>query len=143
MTNSLRHIGIVTRNIDSSIDFYKKFFKFKIVIDQIEKGYFIEKILGIKDLKVRTVKLKNDNFMIEFLDFGSTSVSSENSLISTGCTHFALNVENLEFTYRDLKKNDVQFISEPSLSEDKRALVCFMQDPNNDLYIELVENINS
>ena len=47
MTNSLRHIGIVTRNIDSSIDFYKKFFKFKIVIDQIEKGYFIEKILAI------------------------------------------------------------------------------------------------
>ena len=51
MTNSLRHIGIVTKNIDSSIDFYKRFFKFQICIDQIEKGDFIEKILGINNLK--------------------------------------------------------------------------------------------
>ena len=42
MMNSLRHIGIVTKNIDSSIDFYKRFFKFQIIVDQIEKGDFIE-----------------------------------------------------------------------------------------------------
>ena len=142
MMNSLRHIGIVTKNIDSSIDFYKRFFKFQIIVDQIEKGDFIEKILGIKNLKVRTVKLKNDNFMIEFLDFGSNSVLSKNSLISTGCTHFALNIKNLKLTYKELIKNDVKFLSEPSLSEDKKALVCFMKDPNNEFYIELVEQIN-
>ena len=143
MINSLRHIGIVTKNIDSSIDFYKRFFKFEIFVDQIEKGDFIEKILGIKNLKVRTVKLRNENFMIEFLDFGSKSVLSKNSLISTGCTHFALNVKNLKLTYEDLIKNDVKFISGPTLSKDKRALVCFMKDPNNDFYIELVEQIKS
>ena len=142
MINSLRHIGIVTKNIDSSIDFYKRFFNFEIIVDQIEKGDFIDKILGIKNLKLRTVKLKNDNFMIEFLDFGSNSVLSKNSLTSSGCTHFALNVKNLELTYKDLKKNDVKFISEPTLSEDKKALVCFMKDPNNEFYIELVEQIN-
>ena len=142
MTNSLRHIGIVTRNIDSSIDFYKRFFKFEIILDQIEKGDFIEKILGIKDLKVRTVKLRNDNFMIEFLDFEHNSIFSKNSLMSVGCTHFALDVKNLKSTYQDLIKNDVEFISEPSLSEDKKALVCFMKDPNNEFYIELVEQIN-
>ena len=142
MTNSLRHIGIVTRNIDSSIDFYKRFFNFEIIVDQIEKGDFIEKILGINNVKVRTVKLKNENFMIEFLDFGIDLVSSENSLFSTGCTHFALNVKNLELTYNNLIKNDVKFISEPSLSEDNKALVCFMKDPNNEFFIELVEQIN-
>ena len=73
---------------------------------------------------------------------GDHSVSSKNSLISTGCTHFALNVKNLELTYKDLIKNDVKFISEPTLSEDKKALVCFMKDPNNEFYIELVEQIN-
>ena len=67
---------------------------------------------------------------------------TNNLLISTGCTHFALNVKNLELTYKNLKKNDVKFLSEPALSEDKKALVCFMKDPNNELYIELVEQIN-
>ena len=39
-------------------------------------------------------------------------------------------------------KNGVKFLSEPSLSKDKKALVCFMKDPNNEFYIELVELIN-
>ncbi len=142
MKNSLRHIGIVTKNIDSSIDFYKRFFKFQVCVDQIEKGHFIEKILGINNLKVRTVKLKNEHFMIEFLDFGDHSISSKNSLTSIGCSHFALNVKNLEITYKDLIKNGVKFLSEPSLSKDKKALVCFMKDPNNEFFIELVEQIN-
>ena len=80
--------------------------------------------------------------MIEFLDFGEHSISSKNSLTSIGCSHFALNVKNLEITYKDLVKNGVEFLSEPSLSKDKKALVCFMKDPNNEFYIELVEQIN-
>ena len=40
-------------------------------------------------------------------------------------------------------KNNVKFISRPTLSEDKKALVCFLKDPNNEFYIELVEQINS
>ena len=142
MKNSLRHIGIVTKNINSSIEFYEKFFNFEIVIDQLEKGTFIEKVLGVKDLQVRTVKLKNENFMIEFLDFGPYTDSSKISLFSMGCSHIAINVKQLQYLHKRLLQNNVEFISEPLLSNDKSVLVCFMKDPNNDFYIELVEKIN-
>ena len=141
MRMQLRHVGVVTDCLENSIIFYEKYFNFKVVNDQIEKGSFISKILGREGSKVRTVKMSNDDFVLEFLDFGDKNLESSRSLQTLGCTHIAITVENILDLCQDLKKSGVEFISDPLLTHDKKATVCFMKDPNNHFFVELVEQM--
>jgi len=143
MKATLRHIGVVSSNIEKSIDFYVKYFNFKVFNDQIETGNFISKILGMPKCKVRTVKLNNGNFLLELLDFGVKNSDCDIQLNTLGCTHIALTVNCLEKLYEDLKVIGVHFISPPSISDNKKALVCFMKDPYNNFFLELVETIEN
>ena len=59
-------------------------------------------------------------------------------IYNTGILHIALQVEDIEKTFKKLKKKGVKFISEPTLSSEKFAKVCFCIDPNK-VRVELVE----
>jgi len=139
MSVTLRHIGIATDKINESIEFYSKFFNFTIVNDNHESGNFINTILG-KKCEVRTVKMTNGDFMIEFLHFNSFQNSKFN-IFTLGCTHFALTVSDVDNIFSRLSLENVEFISKPKLSDTKCAKVCFLKDPNNNIFIELVEEI--
>ena len=140
MIASLRHIGIVTCNIQKSIDFYSDNFDFKVTSDQNESGNFISTILGRKTA-VRTVKMTNGCFTLEFLNFENHN--NENfDIFTLGCTHFALTVNSAHSVYNDLIAKNVFFISEPKVSKDKKVIVCFLKDPYNNIFIEIVEELN-
>ena len=53
---SLRHIGIVVRDIDESLDFYQML-GYEVVADIQEDGKFIDEILGLYNVKLRTIKM--------------------------------------------------------------------------------------
>ena len=53
----IRHTGLVTNNIKKSLIFWVNYLKFNIKSDNIEKGALIDKVLGYKNVRVRTVKL--------------------------------------------------------------------------------------
>ena len=63
---SLRHIGIVVRDIDESLDFYQML-GYEVVADVQEDGKFIDEILGLYNVKLRTIKMKQSNHMVELL----------------------------------------------------------------------------
>ena len=66
----LRHIGIVVNDMDTSIQLYKDIFNLEVIWNKIEKGNFIDKLLGIDNVKVHTVKLKDsDGGIIELLQY--------------------------------------------------------------------------
>ena len=70
MKSGIRHVGIVVQDIELSINFWRDHFDFSISLDQIEEGKFIEHLLNIPNVKVRTVKMKGqDNSLIELLYF--------------------------------------------------------------------------
>lgn len=134
-----RHIGISTTNMEKSLKFYEKLLGFRKITDDYESGEFVSHITGIADCKVRTVKLKkDDNVLVELLDFGKDSTSGETKLTDAGLTHFALTVKNLMNLYDILKSSGVEFIGYPKLSPSKKAKVAFCIDPNG-VFIELVE----
>ena len=56
----IRHTGIVTKDIKKSLYFWNKIFKFKINKDLNEKGKTLDKVLKHRNVKVRTLKLKDD-----------------------------------------------------------------------------------
>ena len=63
---SLRHIGIVVRDIDESLDFYQML-GYEVVADVQEDGKFIDEILGLYNVKLRTIKMKQNSHIVELL----------------------------------------------------------------------------
>ena len=134
---SLRHVGIVTSKIKESISFYKCL-GFEVYWDKNETGEFINTVLGEKIEYLRTVKMKNNNFNIELLDFKKqdTDTSKVFSITSQVITHISVDVDNIDDLFNKYEK---LFKSKPQLTNDKKAKVAFMKDPNNSMFLEVVQ----
>ena len=99
MIIGVRRTGIVVHDVEGALAFWINLLGAKILVDQIEEGEFISQLLGMEKASVRTVKLDSgDGTVIELLSFES----HQNETIwagkpySTGITHVALNVSNIE-----------------------------------------------
>lgn len=145
MKSGIRHIGIVVQDIQKSINFWRDHFDFSILLDQIEEGPFIEHLLNIPKVKIRTVKMNGqDNSLIELLYFFEKQDVDQwrGNLTSTGLTHLALNINNLNEKIKKLQADGFKLINQPRKSENGSVLVAFVEGPEG-LLIELVEQIAS
>ena len=138
-----RHIGLVVDEMEKQIDFYKNFFGFVVQRDMFEEGTFFEHLLGVPNIKARTVKMSDDsgNIVLELLDFTDGDIPFEEKrrkVRDKGFTHFAITVKDLDITYSKLSDAKINFVNEPRVSDDGGAKVAFCLDPENNL-IELVE----
>lgn len=141
---SIRHFGIVVSDLGKSLHFYKDLLGLKIKRDMLEEGKFIDTISGMKNVKMRTVKMAaDDGYLIELLWYKShpRKRRENNDICNIGASHPAFTVENLDYEYERLKKNGVKFNCPPQISPDGKAKVTFCCDPDN-TPIELVEEIN-
>ena len=145
MKSGIRHVGIVVQDIQQSINFWRDHFDFSIFLDQIEEGPFIEHLLNIPKVKIRTVKMKGqDDSLIELLYFFEKQDIDQwrGNLTSTGLTHLALNINNLNEKIEKLQFQGFKLINQPRKSENGSVLVAFVEGPEG-LLIELVEQIAS
>ena len=143
MKSGIRHVGIVVQDIELSINFWRDHFDFSISLDQIEEGKFIEHLLNIPNVKVRTVKMKGqDNSLIELLHFFEKQDIDQwrGNLTSTGLTHLALNINNLNEKIEKLEFHGFKLINQPRKSENGSVLVAFIKGPEG-ILIELVESV--
>lgn len=141
MTATVRHVGIVVQDLEFCINFWKEIFEFEIVVDQIEPSPYIDELLGIKNPNLRTVKLKDKNGMIiELLKFENYPDTPKwnNKIYSTGLTHIALTVNDIEMFSQKLNNNNFKLCSKIINSQKNNVKVCFVRGPEN-LYIEVVE----
>jgi hypothetical protein len=137
----IRHIGIVTINIKKSLKFWKKYFGFKIIKDLNEEGNVIDKLLGYRNSKIRSVKLKNRvGMFLELLEMKKPKLQIRKNLtINNGITHFAITVKNLDNFYKKYKET-ILFNCPPQLSNDGRVKVLYLKTPEN-CYLELVQEL--
>ena len=143
MSSSLRHVGIVVRDIESAIKFWENIFEFDVRVNQIEKGSFIEKLLGIPGICVQTVKMKSrTDTEIELLKFSSGSNEDVwgGRVDKVGLTHIALNIDDLESTLKKLFDYGFIPIHEPQISPDGKFKVCYVEAIEG-LLLELVEKL--
>ena len=141
MIVGIRHFGIVVRDIEQSISFYRKYFGFEIERDADEQGSFVEQILSIDAAHLRTVKMLSpvSEVMVELIQYlAGGVVEHSNSINQVGPTHFAVTVENIDSLYDQMISEDVEFLSEPVNSPDDYARVAFCRAPEG-TYIEMVE----
>jgi len=144
LIKEIRHIGIVVNNMENSLKFYRDLLGLKIIRDMDEHGNYIDNMLSLDNVQVRTVKLSADigNTLIELLDFKSHTDDEIRNFYTIGASHVALTVDNLEDLYKHLTKNNVKFNAPPQKSPDGLVKVTFCKDPDG-TPIELVEMLNS
>ena len=140
----IRHVGITVVDLEKSIYFYRDLLGFKIEKSMNEKGKFIDKISGLKNVIVQTVKMSpplgnSNSAMIELLKYEShNSCIERKNITQAGISHFAITVNNIKEIHEKLKKENIEFNCKPVLSDDGGATVTFCRDFENNL-IEIVE----
>ena len=141
MITEIRHTGLVVANMEGAIHFWCDVLGFSLIKKMDEHGPHMDAILGLKGVTVTTAKIASpDNNMIELLYFHSHPDKKywEGRVNSTGFTHIALTVENLDKTCKKLLKEGVVFNAPPQFSPDGYAKVTYGQGPEGVL-LELVE----
>lgn len=139
----IRHTGIVSKDIKKSLVFWNEYLGFKIQKDINERGNLIDKIMLYKNVRVRTIKMKdNAKNMIELLYFENSPKIKKNIIkpYSNGITHISVTVKNILKLYKQLKKKKIKFNSKPQLSQDGKVLMTYCETPEG-AYLELVQEI--
>ena len=89
----IRHTGIVTKNLKHSLDFWVKALGFKVKKTLNESGELIDKIIGYRNVRVKTLKLIDSyGHLIEILYFFNSPKSKKISIkpYTNGYTHISL-----------------------------------------------------
>lgn len=143
MIMAFRHVGLVITDLEKSLAFWCDVMGFKVSRQMEEFGPHIDAMMGLKDVRVKTAKLMApDGNMLELLCFSShpDEGSWKGTPFSTGLTHIAFTVKNLDETCKSLKKNGVTFPAEPQITPDGSVKVIYATGPEGVL-LELVEMI--
>ena len=133
----------MVNDLETTRDFWINTLGFKLHIEAKEESPYIDELLAIKDPRLTTVKLiDSKGFIIELLKF--ENYKAENSwsgdLKTTGLTHIALSVDNLDELVDILRKLDYQTISEIKTSPNKKVKVVFVRGPEG-IMLELVQEL--
>jgi catechol 2,3-dioxygenase-like lactoylglutathione lyase family enzyme len=133
----------VVNDLENTRDFWINTLGFKLHIEAKEESPYIDDLLAIKEPNLTTVKLiDSKGFIIELLKFDNYQVENSWSgdLKTTGLTHIALTVDNLDELVTILRKLDYQTISEIKTSPNKKAKVVFVRGPEG-IMLELVQEL--
>ena len=136
-------MGIVVNDLDKTRDFWINTLDFKLHVEALEESPFIDELLAIKDPALTTVKLiDSKGFILELLKFENYEVENSWSgdLKTTGLTHIALTVDNLDVLTEKMGNLGYKAISEVKISPNKKVKVVFVRGPEG-IMLELVEEI--
>jgi catechol 2,3-dioxygenase-like lactoylglutathione lyase family enzyme len=133
----------VVNDLERTRDFWINTLGFKLHIKAVEESPYIDELLDIKDPALTTVKLiDSKGFIIELLKFENHGVddSWSGDLKTTGLTHIALTVNNLDELVDNLKSQNYEPLSEIKLSPNKKVKVVFVKGPEA-IMLELVQEM--
>ena len=136
-------MGIVVNDLEKTKDFWINTLGLKLHIEAKEESPYIDELLAIKDPRLTTIKLIDSNgFIIELLKFENYQVGNSWSgdLKTTGLTHIALTVGNLDELADRLKRENYQTLSEIKISPNKKVKVLFVRGPEA-IMLELVQEL--
>ena len=144
MDFSLRHIGIVSRDLESSKRFWEQAFDFKVFWDELEPSPYISRLLGFHCEGLRTVKMSAPSgHVIELLSFPDSgqgaSVYRGQRLALEGISHMAIDVEDVELALTQLISLGAKGVSDGvQIPPGSSVRVAYVLAPDN-VYLELVQ----
>jgi glyoxylase I family protein len=141
---NIRHVGIVTDDLEKSLHFYRDLLGFTITKQLEERGPYINNMLALEDVVVTTIKLAAPSGQqMELLYFSSHPRSSRLSeTCAIGITHFAITVDDLDKAYVTLRNAGVPFNAPPQFSPDGSVKVTYCKAPEG-TFVELVQELRT
>ncbi len=141
MITKIRHTGLVVKDLNKAVKFYEAL-GFKISSRQVETGSFIDQVVGLEKVEVETAKfLAPCGGMLELLQYHSHPIDAPlNKQVSQrlGCSHIALQVEDLSETLNTIDKVGGTTKSEPATTPDEKFTVVYCHDVEGNI-IEIVK----
>ena len=138
-----RHAGLVVADLEQSLKFWCDAMGFVVSRQMEESGPHIDAMMGLKGVRVTTAKLAApDGDLLELLCFHSHPDKPrwEGKPYSTGFTHIAMTVKDLDETLCRIKQFGASIPAEPQLSPDGQVKVIYATGPEG-ILLELVEII--
>ena len=145
MITQIRHTGLVVADLEGALRFWRDLLGFKVEKQMDESGPHIDAMMGLKDVRVTTVKMTApEGGMIELLHFQSHPDKPAwlGKPYSTGFTHIAMTVVNLDVAYKKLADAGAVFPAPPQYSPDGIVKVIYCRGPEGVL-LELVEMLQA
>ena len=121
MKSYIRHIGLVVNDLNLAVDFWQNVMGFEEFIKLDESGKKIDEMIGLKNTELTTIKMKDKRGgIIELLKFKShqDKTSWEGNPFSTGLTHIALDVDNIELFIEKIRGFGIQTTNKIITSDD-------------------------
>ena len=141
MITQIRHTGLVVADLEVALRFWRDLLGFTVSRQMDESGPHIDAMMGLQDVRVTTVKLiAPQGGMIELLYFHSHPDKPRwtGTPYSTGFTHVALAVADMDQAHENLAAAGVRFKAAPQYSPDGAVKVIYCEAPDGVL-LELVE----
>jgi methylmalonyl-CoA epimerase len=133
MVTKIEHIGVVVKDLNKSLQRYTS-------------------LLDLKVEKIEEVKVENIVNRVAFLPIGETRIELVETTADKGLAaeflkergegihHIALEVEDLESVFSNLKSNGVEFLWDRIIQGSRGSKVAFFKaEEFNGVYIELVQ----
>ena len=143
MITRIRHTGIVVRDLENAVDFYKKL-GFSLFHREVESGAFLEQVVGIPSARIETAKLKSPcGSMIELLQYYSHPINKKiepQPPNQIGCSHIALTVASIEEALQTIKSEGGSLVNQPAIVPTGQFKVAYCHDLEGNL-LEIVEEI--
>jgi len=143
MILATRHTGIVVQDMAKSLRFWRDVMGLKVAMDFWEEGQFIDTVQHLAGVKLHMIKLTApDGSMIELLkdENHPTPPPAANALYDCGIRHVAFTVADVEQSWRVLKEEGCEVLSDPVISPDGKARLFFARDPEGNL-MEIVQMV--
>ncbi len=145
MIQATRHTGIVVRDMEKSLCFWRDVMGLTVVADFWEEGEFIDTVQHLRGVKLHMIKLTApDGTLIELLqdEKHPTEPPASNQLCDHGIRHVAFTVSDIEDAWRVLHEAGCETLSRPVIDLGKTSRLFFARDPEGNL-IELVQELGN
>ena len=140
MIRGMNHSGIVVRDLDSAVGFYRDVVGLKL-LDTFERdGGPISDVLGYENTHIKGATLDiGEGHKLELIEYinppPAARPTEERSVL--GASHLAFNVDDAEETYKSLIGRGAKRLN-PPVEVVPGKIVCYLQDPDGN-WLELVE----
>ena len=140
MITRINHSGIVVREMDRSVAFYRDALGMEDVDTRERNGGPIERLVGYTPCHLKAVDMAvGDGSVLELLQYveppPAGRATEERSAL--GASHVAFDVVDISGTYERLVRNGARKLNPPIEVADGKW-VCYLQDPDGN-WIELIE----
>jgi glyoxylase I family protein len=147
MTNilSARHTGLVVKDLEVSLAFYRDFLGLELTGRAREEGPYIEDLVGIPGAVLDWAKLKTPGgHLVELLQYVSHPSPAEPEELGRasrpGCSHLAFTVADIDALFEVLAAAGHKCNHAPQFSPDGKVKVMYAHDPDG-IILELVQEL--